>query len=97
MDLIRCGRCAKQIPPSSHYCRRCGCPADDPAPGACRTIPRASRIAALSVVGMSVSLLLAGWINMSRTASDAAYPVPGSPGEVYAADDGVPAHAQAAP
>ena len=25
MELIRCPRCAKEIPDSSRYCRRCGC------------------------------------------------------------------------
>jgi hypothetical protein len=32
MDLIRCTRCVKQVPPLSKFCRRCGCSIRSPRP-----------------------------------------------------------------
>ena len=100
MDLIRCGRCAKQIPPSSSYCRRCGCPAANTGTAAAAPRPagrRTSGVVALAVIGMSISLLLAGWINMSRAGLEAPYPVPATPAEIYATDDGAQVQPKAAP
>lgn len=45
LDLIRCPRCAKQIPTVSRFCRRCGCatlmsiPLPPPPPIPARVVP----------------------------------------------------------
>ena len=51
MELVRCGRCAKQVPASSTYCRRCGCElagAWGPPP------PRPPRGSASSTIALAV-------------------------------------------
>ncbi len=40
MDLIRCTRCVKQVPPQSRFCRRCGCSIRSPRPTQTATAPK---------------------------------------------------------
>lgn len=76
MDLVRCGRCAKQIPPSSRYCRRCGCRRDDAATASVAA-PRASSAAAVvatAVLLMGGALLLTIIIGVTGATPELAAP-----------------------
>jgi hypothetical protein len=96
MDLVRCGRCAKQVPDSANYCRRCGCVVDAMwgAP-ARRRVPLEVRrrlapdVASWVLAGM-VGMLALTWVTLGQSVAEIrAQPFPSSPSSSHVrhADD----------
>src|SRR5688500_5286225 len=64
MDLVRCGRCAKELSASAAFCRRCGCGMDD-AWGPRRPPPRQAGVSSTVALAVVAGALLLTAINRS--------------------------------
>ena len=78
MDLVRCGRCGKEVSASAAFCRRCGCGIDD-GWGPRRPPPRRAGVSstvALAVVAGALLLTAISRTGPRAAAIEAETPIP---------------------